>query len=192
MSSVDWSHPQPHTRTVKGKQITEPRFVVTCSCCEMTRLSKKCDAQKVEKSGSPCQRCANVIKGKAGYAATAAKKGALWVQQKAREKRLLKPSNLEKIVISILDEEAVSYRREVSCGPYYIDFVIGNQAIEVEGAYFHSLRDPQAEADRYAIIRQHYQLLILREANAASFRSLIQSFMEMPYVSSRKDIHAYA
>lgn len=186
MSTVDWSHPEPYTRTIKGKLRTEPRFWVTCACCDMKRLLKKCDAQKVEASGAPCQRCTNIEKGKQGFKVSAAKYGRDFASKKAREKRLSHPSRLEAKVIDALEDLHLRYMREVECGPYYIDFVVRGVAIEVEGAYVHSLRDPQREARRTAFIEQQYPILILREADAPQFLSIIaRQFLENHYVKQQ-------
>lgn len=186
MSSVDWANPQPHTRTIKGKPFTEKRFWVTCSCCDSKRLLKRCDARKVEASGAPCQRCTNVQKGKLGFKASVAKFGADFANKKAREKRLAHPSRLEALVIDALEDLHLRYMREVECGPYYIDFVVRGVAIEVEGAYVHSLRDPNREAKRTAFIEQQYPMLILREADAPQFLSIIaRQFLEKRYVKQQ-------
>jgi very-short-patch-repair endonuclease len=192
MSLIDWDHPEPHTRLKKGKPYTESRFWAECLCCGAKRLLKKCDARIVEEKGSPCLRCANVIKGRAGWQATVAKKGVNWVSEKARERRLANPSCLERTAMAALECLGLSYQREVPCGPYYIDFVLGGIAIEVEGAYVHSLRDPLKEAQRKAYIEQEYALLTLYERSAASFTSTIALFMEMHHVSSRQILLAYA
>jgi very-short-patch-repair endonuclease len=192
MSRIEWDHPERYTRIKKGKPYTEDRFWAECLCCGAKRLLKKCDARIVEEKGSPCQRCANVIKGRAGWQATAAKKGTQWIAEKARERRLTNPSCLERTAMAALEFLGLTYQREVACGPYYIDFVVGRIAIEVEGAYVHSLRDPQREAQRKAHIEQEYALLTLYERNIASFISTIALFMEMHHVSNRQILLAYA
>lgn len=48
-----------------------------------------------------------------------------------REK--LKPSYPEQYFISLFDNEKILYQREVKCGKYFIDFVVGKFAIEING-----------------------------------------------------------
>lgn len=197
MSSVDWDHPEPHSRLKKGRLIHESRFWATCQHCGGRRLLKKYDAQIVEQRSSPCQRCANVQKGKLGFKATAKKFGRDFASQKAREKRLSQPSSLEAMAIDALEDLGLRYEREVECGPYYIDFVVSfkgrEYALEVEGAYVHSLRNPHREAVRTAYIESAYgPIVILREAQKGQFLSIIaREFRETSYVEQQA-VYTYA
>lgn len=100
-----------------------------------------------------------------------------------------KPSNLEKIVMSWLDEMSVTYKREwaieVDEHLFFVDFLICNGhkgVVEVDGAYWHrgedrQARDRQRDADLHVL---GYEILRLPEAAIldGSGRNTLIHFLE--------------
>lgn len=89
--------------------------------------------------------------GKAGYQALVAKGKEGLASKKAAEYRLKNPTELERRVIEWLTELGVSFKREVSIGKFYADFLIGKLVVEVNGRQWHELEDlrqGQKERDR--------------------------------------------
>jgi very-short-patch-repair endonuclease len=105
--------------------------------------------------------------GKKGYQALVSKGKEKLAAQKAAEWRLNHPSNLEKIVAGWLNELNIQYKREVNIDRYYVDFLVDNLAIEVNGAQWHEkeeLRPGQKNRDQSkyrTLIGLGYTVLIL-------------------------------
>lgn len=108
--------------------------------------------------------------GAKGYAALVAQGKEKLAAQKAAEWRLAHPTSLEVQVKEWLDELFVSYEREVNIDRYYVDFLVGKLAIEVNGAQWHEKEDLRAgqkdrDQSKYrTLISLGYTVLILPES----------------------------
>lgn len=112
--------------------------------------------------------------GKAGYQATLTKHGFGFAAKKAADWRRDNPSNLEKIVIGWLNELDVNYSRETAIDRFYVDFLIGDLAIEVNGEIWHTDNEVagnrvEHDAGKYKTIADlGYTVLVLPEKSVLS------------------------
>lgn len=138
-------------------------------------LFKDPDFQKLMRSR--VKRESLQASGRKGYEALCAKGKGHIASQKAAQWRQVNPSNLERVVITWLDELKVNYQREVEIGGFYADFVINTLVIEVNGQQWHELeqlRQGQKERDKgkyQAFTRLGYTVLVLPECDIKSGKS---------------------
>jgi hypothetical protein len=182
-ATVDWTGGKLRIRHVKGIRRTEMVYSVTCPECGRERWLKKVDALKAERQRCQCYRCAQTEKGRLGWQATCHRWGVKVAVKHLRLYRLSHPSCLERRVMRLLNEQQISYEREVwlECPNRVclIDFVVnGSCAIEVNGEYVHRQRTTE-DAARYALIRQRYRLLVLAECdfNEGRVPTLLEQFL---------------
>lgn len=74
-------------------------------------------------------------------------------------------SGVEAIMRRSLEAAGVAYGQEVPLGPYTIDFVIGNVALEIDGEFWHALpgvKEKDGRKDR-VLLRNGYQVLRVSE-----------------------------
>ena len=172
-SSVDWHHPKIHTRAVKGKSRTESRYLATCVCGHQRWLNRYA-ARNAETK--PCFKCSQKAKAPKGYAAAVEKWGSGFGLMKFSEWLIAHPSKLEQQVMNVLNNLRVAYQREVRLENWLLDFVIGQQVIEVNGDIhkFHVERDSRkAQAIREA----GYRLLVIGESDMNIAQLLISEFL---------------
>lgn len=92
--------------------------------------------------------------------------------------RLANPSNPEKNLIRQLGEMGIQFQREVFFKGYLLDFVIrGTHVIEVNGGRIHTMKDPQREARRIALIEESFPLLVITDGNTKHCKTLIKEFL---------------
>lgn len=112
--------------------------------------------------------------GKAGYASLVAKGKEGLASKKAAEYRLKNPTELERQVIKWLTELDIPFKREVSIGKFYADFLIGKLVVEVNGRQWHKLEDlrqGQKERDKgkyRAFSELGYTVMVLPESDIVS------------------------
>lgn len=117
-----------------------------------------------------------VANGKKGWQTTVARYGRLFASQVLARWRREHPTNLERQVISWLDEFQVTYTREVQIGDEgnfaFADFVLSDIGliIEVDGERWHTRNNlhgedrPKRDAQKARLFRRHgYALLRLSE-----------------------------
>ncbi|MBL8165412.1 MAG: DUF559 domain-containing protein [Anaerolineae bacterium] len=151
MNTTDWTARNALRRTVP---------VICPTCCE-TRLLRKCDADKAQRTGAVCYRCAQAAKGRRGFAATAARYGEKWAVNHVQAWRQINRTPQELTVQRWLDlagyEYMVEYRVATkSSGKrqrvYLVDVMIvlcGRLlAIEIDGGchVLHTRRDRNKKA----------------------------------------------
>lgn len=66
----------------------------------------------------------------------------------------VEPSYAEKYFISVFENEGIEYKREVTCGKYFIDFVVGNLAIEVDGKQHNYPERKASDALKEEVIKE--------------------------------------
>lgn len=136
------------------------------------------ETAKLARSKVSSKSCAE--NGSKGYQALKAQGKEKLAAQKAAEWRLEHPSNLEVKVMGWLDKLNVKYLREVNIDKFYVDFLIDNLAIEVNGAQWHEkedLRAGQKERDQgkyRTLIGLGYTVLILPESDIKSGEALVK------------------
>lgn len=178
MNTVDWERPILFERTVKGEVRRESRFLVTCGCCGEQRLLKRIDAKKVEQTDAPCYPCTQREKGKRGYQATIERHGQDFFLNIIRERELTNPPVLTRALMDILDNVLfIPYEREIQCGRYLIDFVIGDRfAIEVNGGV-HVLHAERDARKAQFLREQGYELLVLEQADMPDAADRVREFL---------------
>lgn len=98
--------------------------------------------------------------------------------EKARNYRLATPSGPERNLMKQLSEMGILFDREVPVKWYNVDFVVsGTHAIEVDGGNVHTLRDPERETKRLAVIRTKYKLLVLTDGEVKNCKRKIKEFL---------------
>lgn len=125
--------------------------------------------QKETRAQLPREAC--VAAGKAAYRKLIEQYGLEYAQTKAAEWRLEHPSNLEQIVMGWL--EGVEHTREAKIKPaedrwYFVDFLIGKIAIEVNGEWVHSQRQEKDTRKYQALAEAGYTVIIFPEADVMS------------------------
>lgn len=178
MNTVDWEHPIGFERVVKGETRRENRFLVTCGECGESRLLKRIDAKKVEQTDAPCYPCTQREKGKLGYRATIERHGENFFLDLIRERELNNPPVLTRALMDILDNVLhIRYEREIQCGRYLIDFVIGDRfAIEVNGGV-HVLHAERDARKAQFLREQGYELLVLEQADIPDAADRVCEFL---------------
>jgi very-short-patch-repair endonuclease len=86
-------------------------------------------------------------------------------------RKKIKPSYPESIAIRFFEEHNIKFDREVKCGKYFIDFVVGNYAIEIDGQQhklperieIDKIKNEVMTSEGYDIIRISYPEENIRE-----------------------------
>lgn len=181
---VDYTNPElKHAPRKARPHRRETMYLVVCSRCGHSRYLARCHAVKAEKNDA-CRVCACRIAGAKGFAALVAKYGIDSALDKLREHRLNHPTDIEQVIIALLDAEHISYKREFPLktedGILFYDFAFDNVLVEVDGTYWHQKSEAK-ERDAYkdaVAVAQGFILVRIKEERIKDARSQLYAALQ--------------